>query len=53
MPGGVVAHLLHSHVASVDPHPHVVCGPAAQTDPVAMSVIIICLCVVADEFLDL
>lgn len=53
MPDGVFVDLLHSHVASVDPHPHVVCGLAAQTDPVAVSIIVICLCVVADEFLDL
>lgn len=47
----VYFHLLHSHVASVDPHPRAVCVLVAQTDPVAMSVVIIFLCVVVDEFL--
>lgn len=47
----VFLHLLHSHIAPVDPHPHVVSVLVAQTDPVAMSIIIIFLRVVIDEFL--
>lgn len=47
----VFLHLLHSHIVPVDPHPHAVCVLVAQTDPVAMSIIIIFLRVVIDEFL--
>lgn len=45
---------LQSHIASVDPPPRVpVCVPDPQTDPVAVSSIIIELCVVPEELLHL
>lgn len=53
MHDGVFVDSLHSRVASVDPHPHVVFALAAQADPVAVSVIVISLRVVTEEFLDL
>lgn len=49
--GGVFFHSLQSHVAPVDPPPAAVCG-AAQTDPVAVSSVVVLLRVVADELLD-
>lgn len=51
---GVFFYSLQSHIASVDPPPRVpVCVPDPQTDPVAVSSIIIELCVVPEELLHL
>lgn len=50
--GPSVLDSLHTEVASADPHPGAVVL-VAQPDPVAVSVIVIFLCVVADELLRL
>lgn len=46
-------YLLHGEIASVDPHPRFVCVLVAQADPVAVSLIVVFLRVVVDEFLHL